>query len=184
MGRAADIAYWENDEAASIGIVDALQSIHSPTPADVEAAVEADYRKLPFDQSAAYQAMFERLVAGEVPLAFNCTAGKDRTGVAAALILSALGVPRATVIADYVLSDHIVAANVTKDWNEKLRSSYPILAKLPPDVVAPLFRAKPAYIEAMFSEVEHRYGSVERYLSDVLGVSDRDLDVLRARLLE
>jgi protein-tyrosine phosphatase len=52
--------------------------------------------------------MFRQLIRGEAPLAFNCTAGKDRTGLAAALVLSALGVDRATVVADYALSETIV----------------------------------------------------------------------------
>src|SRR5262249_19543715 len=51
-----------------------------------------------------YTDMFARLVRGEAPLAFNCSGGKDRTGMAAALVLSVLGVPRATVIADYALT--------------------------------------------------------------------------------
>ena len=182
--RAAGIDYWARDYAASVGRLDALVSMPSPTPADATAAIAAGYRELPFEQAEAFRVMFGRLVAGETPLAFNCTAGKDRTGVAAALILTALGVPRETVIADYALSDRIVAASTTQAGNAKLRESYPFLAKLPPDVLAPLFRADPAYIEAMFAAVEQRHGSVAGYLRDVLGVSDHDIEVLHAQLLE
>jgi len=52
-----------------------------------------------------YRRVFAELLAGHAPLAFNCAAGKDRTGVAAALLLTALGVPRETVIADYLLTN-------------------------------------------------------------------------------
>ena len=55
-----------------------------------------------------YTEMFSRLVRNQAPLAINCTAGKDRTGMASALILSVLGVPRETVIADYGLSQTFV----------------------------------------------------------------------------
>ena len=63
------------------------------------------------EQEVAYRDMFRMLVEGDVPLAFNCTAGKDRAGVAAALILSALGVPRETVFADYELSNRYLTAD-------------------------------------------------------------------------
>ena len=63
---------------------------------------------MPFEQAPAHQELFTRLAAGEVPLAFNCSAGKDRAGTAAALILSALGVPRETVVEDYVLTNRVV----------------------------------------------------------------------------
>src|ERR1700759_4751326 len=48
--------------------------------------------------------MSPRLVRGEAPLAMNCSAGKDRTGVGSALVLSVLGAPRETVVADYALT--------------------------------------------------------------------------------
>jgi protein-tyrosine phosphatase len=59
------------------------------------------YRTMHLGYAPAYTAMFDELANGDIPLAFNCSAGKDRTGVAAALVLSALGVPRETVVADY-----------------------------------------------------------------------------------
>jgi|SRR5271155_809802 len=52
------------------------------------------YRQLPYEFKDAFHALFEYLVDGRLPLVFNCAAGKDRTGVAAALVLGALGVPR------------------------------------------------------------------------------------------
>jgi protein-tyrosine phosphatase len=55
-----------------------------------------------------YKEMFENLLENKAPLAVNCTAGKDRTGVASALILSVLGVDRATVVADYALRQTFV----------------------------------------------------------------------------
>src|SRR3546814_7502585 len=53
--------------------------------------------------------MFSQLAAGELPMVINCTAGKDRTGVAAALVLTALDVPRDIIIADYALSGELLA---------------------------------------------------------------------------
>ena len=66
------------------------------------------YGRIAEDQAASYREMFRSLAEGRTPLAFNCSAGKDRAGTGAALILTLLGVPRETVVADYALSDKIV----------------------------------------------------------------------------
>ncbi|KTT95243.1 protein tyrosine phosphatase, partial [Sphingomonas yabuuchiae] len=75
------------------------------THEQVVTAMTATYPKLLDQFNGQYRRMFAELLAGDVPLAFHCTAGKDRTGVAAALLLTALGVPRATIIDDYLLSN-------------------------------------------------------------------------------
>src|SRR5260370_37553134 len=63
------------------------------------------YRRFPFDFRDAYLDLFRQLEGGNLPLVFNCTAGKDRTGVAAALILFALGVDRNVISDDDLLSE-------------------------------------------------------------------------------
>ena len=78
------------------------------TPQWVAEAMAVGYAQLAQDHAGAFGAMFDRLASGEIPLAFNCSAGKDRAGISAALLLSALGVPRATVVADYALSEQLV----------------------------------------------------------------------------
>lgn len=69
--------------------------------AAMQQSVVNDYVRLPF-ANPAYRAMFAAIAAQEVPLLFHCTAGKDRTGIAAALILRALGVSRADVLEDFM----------------------------------------------------------------------------------
>src|SRR3546814_13196926 len=72
------------------------------TADDMRRTMIALYRMIPVDHAASYRAMFERITDGRVPLLINCSAGKDRTGVGAALILAALGVPRPTLLQDYL----------------------------------------------------------------------------------
>src|SRR3990170_8050887 len=62
------------------------------------------YREWPVSLAPQYKALFDGLLAGEAPLAFHCSAGQGRTGVATALVLTALGVPRDVIYADYHLS--------------------------------------------------------------------------------
>jgi protein-tyrosine phosphatase len=105
----------------------------------------------------------------------HCAAGKDRTGVAAALLLTALGVAPADVVSDYALSDQVT------DF-ERLVSdgdSWRFLRELPPEVRAPLFASRPAYIEAMLQSVRERHGTVEQYLQARLGLDAAALTQLR-----
>ncbi len=65
--------------------------------------LEMMYGGLPF--AAAYRKMFEEIEAGNVPVLFHCSAGKDRTGIGAALILLALGADEQTVLDDYMMTN-------------------------------------------------------------------------------
>lgn len=145
------------------------------------------YRFMPDTYAPAYTEMFDQLANGSLPLAFNCSAGKDRTGVAAALILSALGVPRETVVEDYALSEQLVdfMAEFEIGHGEiDPDSPYAFLAQLSPDVIRPLMRTEPAYIEAALDTIEAEHGSVVAFIQSVLGVDDMDLARIRERLLE
>ena len=152
---------------------------------DVKGMMIAMYGSLVTERAGMYEQMFDRLIATEDPLLFHCTAGKDRTGVGAALILTALGVPREKVVADYALSEQVV------DYMSELRPEevannpdYAFFAQLPPEVVEPLMRSDPAYIEAALDQVAAEHGSVLGFIQTELGVDDEELASLRARLLE
>jgi protein-tyrosine phosphatase len=109
---------------------------------------------------------------GRRPLVFHCTAGKDRTGWAAASILTALGVPEQTVLDDYLRSNAYV-----------LPKYAPLLASLPPARAAtarPLLEVRPEYLRAGTDEAARRYGSMDGYLRTALGASP---DRLRGELL-
>jgi protein-tyrosine phosphatase len=112
------------------------------------------------------------------PLLFHCTGGKDRTGVAAALILVALGVPTETVIADYGLSDGY-NVDVRHTIYEHLRPFGVDIAK-----VEPYFTAPESRIRALLKHVASRYGSVVDYLVQTAGISENTIALLREDLLE
>lgn len=157
------------------------------TPDAVRAAMASFYRELPRTHAPAYRELFERLAEDETPLVFNCSAGKDRTGVAAALVLTALGVPRRTVLADYALSDELVdygAAFTPRNGEAPAEDSpWAFLSRLPPATVAPLLESDPAYLASALEAIEAEHGSIDAYLRDVLAVDEGDLTALRARLL-
>lgn len=91
------------------------------------------------------------------PLLFHCSAGKDRTGFAAAMFLSALGVDRETIIEDYLMSAELVREKYAED-----------VAKYP--TLGPLLTVHRRYIEGAFYVIDTEYGGVENYLTNQLGV--------------
>ena len=112
------------------------------------------------------------------PLVFHCTAGKDRAGTCAALILLALGVPEDTVIHDYSLSNFYIA-DAVKEMNERIKA-----LGIDPDDVAPYFTAPRNAIIALIDHVRKTYGSAADYLKDQAGISNNALSDLKRELLE
>ena len=125
----------------------------------------------------AYRDVFTRMAAVDVPTVFHCSQGKDRTGWTQAVLLTLLGVPRATIFEDYLAStEYLKGKN-----SEILRQ---IQARgFDPGHLKPVFDVREEYLDTAFTTAERAYGSVEGYVRDGLGVSDADVDRLRARLL-
>lgn len=167
------------------------------TEDEAKATFAASYPKMLTQFNEQYRRMLAELLAGHVPLAFNCSAGKDRTGIAAALILTALGVPRQTVIDDYMLTNkyldqkRLVAdgpppANMTPGQTKGSASADPATAmrSMSPGVLRAILAADPSYIEAAFAVLDHHEGGPEGYLRDELGVDHAALVRLRSLYLE
>jgi len=152
------------------------------------------YKTGPVMLKAQYRQLFDSLAAGEVPLTYNCSAGQDRTGIASALILSALGVPRNVIYQDYHLStEYRRPAN--ERGNVEYASSAPTnaMAKMflrlgsqpGADRPTPLYTANgESYLAATFAELDRTYGSVEAYLDKELGMDAAELEKLKAMYLE
>lgn len=151
------------------------------TPEKARDGMAGFYTELPFGFAGQFKEMFAELVKGEAPLAFNCSAGKDRTGVAAVLILSALGVPRETAITDYLLSNRYYkpkapAPGTTPD------PTMAMFAQLPAGVAQALMGVERRYIEASFAAIDAR-GGMDRYLREDMGLTDADRARLRSLYL-
>jgi protein-tyrosine phosphatase len=151
------------------------------TAAEARAMMAAMYRELPLLFREAYADLFRHLQNGDLPLVFNCTAGKDRTGVAAALILSALGVPRDIVREDYLLTERYFEQNCEFILSGPLSRVFRLVDRA---TWEPVMRADAAYLDAMFDGLIESHGSVWGYLQGELGMSEESLARLRANLLE
>ena len=122
------------------------------------------------------------------PLNMHCTHGKDRTGVGTAVILSALGVPWETIANDYMLSNQY-RENESEAEKAQMRMLMTKPGGVPLDdadmaYIAPLLTVAPAYLEGARLEMVNRYGSVENYIREGLGISDEMRDRLRGELLD
>jgi len=130
------------------------------------------YRGLINDHAARFAELFESLLQADTPVVFHCTAGKDRTGVAAALVLLALGVPRDLVLQDYLLT------------NELYR--HPVLPRsdTPADVLAVLWRVQEGFLDAALRTIAAEHGGIARYLHQRLRLSPAALEALAGRYLQ
>lgn len=142
------------------------------TAADATAIICGIYRRYLHNYSGNFRTLFGHLLEGGSPLVFYCTAGKDRTGIAAALILSALGVPRAVVLEDYLLT--------RQHW--KIDPS--TATGLPAHIAAVLTSVDEAFLDAAFDAIDADFGGIDAYLRDRIGL-DRERRVrLQAMYLE
>lgn len=144
-------------------------------------SVSDGYKILPF-KNPAYVNMFEKIAKHETPIVFHCTAGKDRTGVAAALILLMLGVSENDVFADYMLT------------NESRKESISVLINSYGHLIADAFEAEKfikmiagveAYnLQLSLDEVKKQYSSYESYFNREYGINEEKLQALRNIYLE
>lgn len=138
----------------------------------------ASYPQMLKMQREQHKALFADLLKGEGAVVYHCSAGKDRTGMATALILSALGVPRETILADYELSNRYYRPDLSRA--DKDNPQMAAFARLPADVRAVFMGVDARYLQAVFATIDRDYGSVENYLQRELGVDAAGVARLKA----
>lgn len=146
------------------------------------------YRALPQWMAPRIRGFFECIADEHVPLVVHCAAGKDRTGVAVAVLLAALGVERDSILEDYVLTNEVgnferfVAAR--KDSQLGLTDAHRPLLSMSASMREPLFAADPDYLNAALEQIARDYGDVAAYLRSAVGLDERTLDRVRELMLE
>ena len=141
------------------------------------------YRQAPFDFGPQYKTLVHEILLNDAPVVYNCTAGKDRTGVASAIILTLLGVPRETVVQDYLLSNQYYTPDMPRA-GEAQDPQMAFFRTLSPDVVKAFMGVDRRYIEASFQAIDSRPGGWDRYVHEDLGLSDADVAQLKVLLLK
>jgi protein-tyrosine phosphatase len=132
-----------------------------------------------------YGKIFHRIAAGDLPAVEHCTSGKDRTGVFSAVLLTALGVPRETVLQDYLLTtQYMLGPDSIERTTADLQKIFGLSEPPDTDTVKAIMTTKPETLQATFDSINKTYGSFDNYLREGLKISDSDLASLRERLLE
>src|ERR1700681_3107596 len=140
--------------------------------ADVLDVMRQSYRNYVRYNTASFRALFAHLLEDRAPLVIHCTAGKDRTGFACALILHVLGVPDDLIAEDYLLT------------NRFYRRDPSTSSDLPEDVKQVLASVQTSFLAAAFEAVSAEYGGLECYLRGGLGLRAQERAGLEARYLE
>jgi protein-tyrosine phosphatase len=136
-----------------------------------------DFVSLPSARSAYRQLFVSLSQPASLPAVFHCTAGKDRTGWAAAALLSLLGVPRSRIMEDYLRSNEYMLPVYQR------QTAGFVAAGGDPAIPPALFGVKGQYLQAAFDEMERRYGDVGHYFSEGLGIDAAGQRRLREVLL-
>jgi protein-tyrosine phosphatase len=128
-----------------------------------------------------YKPFFDKLLAlpDDQALLFHCTAGKDRTGIGAALLLYALGVPYETIMKDYTASNEY-----RKESNETMVEQMVQYKHINKQVAEDVVSVKPEYLNATFAAIRKQYGSIDNFLQGPLGLDENKLALLKSKFLE
>jgi len=136
------------------------------TAGDAIEVMEQTYQWFVRENAHRFAELFRHLLEDDAPLVFHCTAGKDRTGLAAALILHALGVPRTVVMEDFLLTNAL--------YRRPAAASH---ADAPQAVLEVLWQVRPEFLEAALHAIDTEFGGTDAFL-DGLGVGARERDRL------
>ncbi len=127
-----------------------------------------------------YKAFFEILLNEDnYPLLYHCTAGKDRTGFATFLLLTALGVDQKTIIEDYLLTNQYMGEFAQRHLDR-------LTQKLEIDTanIKSIFQAKRIYLQGALDAIEREYQTVDNYLATALNIGEPEIKQLKGILLE
>lgn len=165
----------------------------NPSLDEIRNWMAINYDSLAFSTADQYKKLFAQLEEERLPLLYHCAAGKDRTGAFSAFLLLILGVPEKTVLADYELTNTFlqipllteVRADAQKDANPNpALNTAPMHGQLTQKQWQVTMVSDPEYLKGMLRHIEQRFGSFDNYRRAVLGLSDQDVEKLRAQLLE
>jgi protein-tyrosine phosphatase len=143
-----------------------------PSTEETVELMRETYRDFVNRNADTYGRFLKHLLKEPTPQVFHCTAGKDRTGFAAALLLSALGVDRATIEHDYLLTNQLYKRDARLEGQGH------------PHVMKVLWQVQPEFLHAAFDTIDAEHGGVRAYLHGAIGLGPREVTELQKRLLE
>lgn len=138
-----------------------------------KALLTAFYQYYPTENTEVIRKIIHTLLDQNHAVLFHCSAGKDRTGIIGALILSILKVDRETIYQEYLLSNNYRQKSIEKQlrWLSLGRLIYP---KLDQEVIENFSWIQTDYLRAAFERIDSKYGSMDKYIEQVLQITETD----------
>jgi len=194
--RMREPTQWPNSTAEALAWEDGLNmptirgfaASRPKTAAGMRESMLDLYRALPTWMAPRIRGFFECIANEQLPLVIHCAAGKDRTGVAVAVLLSALGVDEDTILEDYLLTNTVtnfeqfIAAR--KDSHLGLADKHEPLLAMPQAMRDVLFRADAEYLHTSLEQIRKEFGDLPTYLKACVRLDDRTIARVRDVLLE
>jgi len=182
---AAAALYWADDE--DMPTVRGFARQRPQTAAGMRDVMIEVYKALPTWMVPRIRGLLECAASGKLPLIVHCAAGKDRTGVAIAVLMKVLGVDESTIMQDYLLTNE--AGNFEEFVRARqsdlgLADAHRPLMSMSPDIRKVLYAADPDYLRAALQVIATEHGGTDNYLENVLGVDRQTIERIRDALLE
>ncbi|KHL08163.1 tyrosine-protein phosphatase [Burkholderia contaminans] len=170
-------AAWQNLNVLGAAGIDPIPT----TGATATAFMSSMYRAFVTSDTAhaSYHALFTGFAGSGENLVFHCTAGKDRTGWATAILHTILGASEQTILADYLLTNVYSASEIAASVVQAKKAGGQNAA----DMMAVLQGAHTDYLQAAFDQVTASYGSMASYISNGLQLDQATLDAIRQHML-
>ena len=183
LPQSAGFEIWAHDYETSAA--DLVLTLTGPdaTPDHARALMIELYRHIAYEQAIGYRALFERLASGELPILFHCAAGKDRTGILAALTHHLAGVHEDDIVADFLLTNDPLRferrapqfAAVIEEMTGRRPTQEAVITAL---------GVEAHYLETAFAAIHEKHGTLDAYLRDVLGVDAARREAIVHKILD
>ncbi|MBV8923202.1 tyrosine-protein phosphatase [Bradyrhizobium sp.] len=147
----------------------AAGSLSAPVALEIMRESYGDYVR---GNTHRFRTLFARLLDDRAPLVIHCTAGKDRTGFACALVLHALGVPDDVIGEDYLLTNRFYRRDTSS------------ASDLPDDVRQAIGSVEASFLAAAYDAIIADYGGLDNYLKEGLALGNSERAALKARYLQ